>query len=250
MPYKTINFRRSAFRRWLAVLFLIPLGVTAWARADMPLTPHVAEYKIKISILSGKLNTEVKATDDGYSARSVIRASGFARLFVRGDVTESSTFAVTDDGVRPLVYSSADRISKDDKFMDFAFDWDRNHVTGTINEQAIEFDLDGLVHDRVSIQYELMLDLINNKNNTEYSLLDDDELKILQISNIGTKEVKVPFGKFEAVGIQHRKENSDRITTLWCVEKLDYLPVLIEQHRGGKLAVRAVLTKYTPTTTT
>ena len=246
---KIVRCSTTTFSRVLAILLLIPVAMTAWARAELPLTPHVAEYKIKVSILSGKLHTEVKVTEDGYSARSVLKAAGLASLFVRGDVTESSTFSVMDDGVRPLVYSSSDKISKEDKFMDFAFDWDKQHVSGTINGEKIDFDLDGRVHDRVSIQYELMLDLINDRTSDEYSLLDDDELKLLQISNIGTKQVKVPYGKFEAVGIQHRKANSDRITTLWCVEKLDYLPVLMEQHRDGKLAFRAVLTKYTPTTT-
>jgi hypothetical protein len=93
-----------------------------------------------------------------------------------------------------------------------------------------------------------MLDLLNERKNDEYSLLDDDELKVLQVTHLGEREIKVPFGKFAAVGVQHRKANSksDRVTTLWCVEKLDYLPVLIEQHRDGKLAMRAVLTEYTP----
>jgi hypothetical protein len=31
---------------------------------------------------------------------------------------------------------------------------------------------------------------------------------------------------------------------LWCAEKLGYLPVMIEQHRDGKLGVRAMLATY------
>ncbi|MCH8944992.1 MAG: hypothetical protein IH910_09435 [Proteobacteria bacterium] len=54
-------------------------------------------------------------------------------------------------------------------------------------------------------------------------------------------------GSYEAVGIQHQAEGSSRITTLWCVEELGYLPVVIEQHRKGKLKFRASLQKYTPT---
>ena len=58
--------------------------------------------------------------------------------------------------------------------------------------------------------------------------------------------MKVPYGRFEATGIQHQAEGSSRITTLWVVEELGYLPVIIEQHRKGKLQVRAVLTDYQP----
>jgi hypothetical protein len=230
----------------LRFLILTSFALPAFASGDYVLTPHTAEYKIKVSILSGKLFTEVKATDEGYYAHSVIRASGFAKLFVRGDVTESSTFAVIDNGVRPLQYSSDDRISKEDKSMEFDFDWQHSKVSGLINHEDFSLELEGRVHDRVSIQYELMLDLLNDSTSDEYVLLDHKGIKLLQISNIGKKQIKVPFGEFEVVGIQHRKKDSDRITTLWCAEDLGYLPVLIEQHRDGKLAFRAVLNKYQP----
>lgn len=242
-----VKFIRTVTRVAALLCVFAPLSAPAFAAAQKLLTPHTAEYKIKVSILSGKLRTEVKSTDSGYSAHSVLQPGGLAKLFVRGDVTERSTFAIVNNTVRPLHYSSADKISKKDKFMQFDFDWERKRVSGSVNDADVEFELDGRVHDRVSIQYELMLDLMNGRPSAEYSLLDDDELKQLQITNIGEKSVKVPFGKFQAVGIQHRKAESDRVTTLWCVEELGYLPVLIEQHRGKKLAARAQLTRYSPT---
>ena len=221
------------------------LAVPAYP-SENHLTPHKAEYKVKVYILSGKLITKVDATDEGYAVRSELHAAGLARLFVRGVVVESSTFSVDDDGVRPLIYSSIDKISKEDTYIDFAFDWDKNIAKGTINEEEISVELVGRVHDRVSIQYELMFDLINDRTSSQYTLLDDDELKYLSVTIIGTKKIKVPFGEFTAVGIEHRTEKSDRVTTLWCVEELDYLPVRIEQHRDGKRALRADLTKYIP----
>ena len=233
--------------RIFRLLVLASIVLPAFASGERTLTPHTAEYKIKVSILSGKLHTEIKATEEGYYAHSVLRASGFAKLFVRGDVTESSTFAVIENGVRPLQYSSNDRISKEDKSMEFDFDWQHSKVSGLINEEDFDLELQGRVHDRVSIQYELMLDLLDDSTSDEYTLLDDKGIKLLQISNIGEKQIKVPFGEFRVVGIQHRKKDSDRITTLWCAEELGYLPVQIEQHRDGKVAFRAVLNKYHPT---
>jgi len=77
-------------------------------------------------------------------------------------------------------------------------------------------------------------------------MFEVDKLKKISVRSIGTKEVKVPAGKYTAIGIEHQAENSSRTTTLWCVEELDYLPVIIEQHRKGKLKVRATLKKYAP----
>lgn len=210
------------------------------------LTPYQAEYKVKILVLSGKLFAEVRETESGFMARSVVQPSGIAKLFVKGTIEESAWFDTGNSGVVPDRYSSSDQISSDPKEMSFEFDWDRSQVAGTINNEDLVIDLDGLVHDRVSIQYQLMLDLLNDEPSTNYVMLNDDELRPIFVTNIGVKDIKVPYGKFKAVGIQHSNEEKSRVTVLWCVEELGYLPVLIEQYNDGKRRVKAELKEYTP----
>jgi len=215
--------------------------------ASETLAPHNAEYKIKISILGGRLLTSFQLTDQGYAATSTIKATGMARLVARGSITESSVFYDFDDGIRPAEFHSVDSLSSRGEIVDLAFDWDSQEVAGFIDGEDFRADLDGIVHDRVSLQYALMHDLLNGGHRDSYSLQDAEKLKLLTVTDMGSKIVKVPFGKFEAIGIQHRAGNSSRVTTLWCAEELGYLPIMIEQHRKGKLKVRAVLAKYTPT---
>jgi hypothetical protein len=241
-------------RRWNVKLSSPAAGFAAifalWAPCNAAalesLTPYQAEYKVKILVLSGKLFAEVRATDDGFMARSVVQASGIARLFVSGTIEESAWFGTGDQGVVPDKYQSVDQISSDPKVMNFQFDWDQSRVTGTINDEEHVIELEGLVHDRVSIQYELMLDLLNNEPSTNYILLNEDELRPIFVTNIGEKDIKVPYGTFRAVGIQHSNKEKSRVTVLWCVEELGYLPVLIEQYNDGKRRVRAELKHYTP----
>jgi hypothetical protein len=236
------------FNRSLSkALLIIGLGlVTAPSFGGPRLTPHTAEYKIEISIVNGRLKTQFEATDRGYFADSVIEATGLSRIITRGAIREKSWFAERDGSILPDQYRSADTISSDKDVVDLNFDWDSREVTGLINGEDFRAPLDGDVHDRVSLQYGLMYDLLNGGEREKYFLQDAEELKPLTISNIGTKAVKVPFGRFDAVGIQHHREGSSRVTTLWCVEELGFLPVIIEQHRKGKLRLRAELTKYTP----
>lgn len=229
-----------------SLLLVVSLFVIRPADAIETIVPHSAQYKIKISIASGTLDTVVKETEDGFSVRSVIRPTGLAGLLIRGSIEESSQFVLGAEGVRPKIYTSTDTLSREDKIMDFVFDWDNHSVAGTINDEDFEFVLDGEAHDRVSIQYQLMHNLLTGSSNSDYAMLDGDELKELEITSIGTREIKVPFGTFEAIGIRHQAANSKRVTTLWCAEELGYLPVLIEQHRKGKRRVHAVLTKYRP----
>jgi len=206
----------------------------------------MAEYKVKISVLGGKLSTRIEATDTGYFAQSSIVATGLSRILVGGAIRESSQMIVSDEGLRPQQFRSTDTISKGGEAVDLNFDWHNLTISGLIDGADFSTGIEGQVHDRVSLQYGLMYDLLSGIERGEYTLQDAERLKLLSITNIGSKSVKVPFGRFEAIGIQHHAESSTRVTTLWCVEELGYLPVIIEQHRNGKRQMRAMLTKYKP----
>jgi hypothetical protein len=169
-----------------------------------------------------------------------------SRMFASGRISETSRFVAAADGVRPSEYTSIDDVSRDKENVRVLFDWEDGEARGTVNGEEVSSLLEDLAHDRVSIQYELMHDLLNDRPSDEYTMFEIDKLRQLNVRNIGKKSVKVPAGQFEAVGIQHQAAGSKRVTTLWCVEELGYLPVIIEQHRLGKLKVRATLRKYTP----
>lgn len=243
---KGIN-RPSVWR--LACAFLAAVLLSGSVFAETSLIPHTAVYKVKISVVGGQLKTELKATDAGYVATHIIKPTGISRMIARGTITETSEFTSTADGVRPVRYTSEDTLSRNKKRAAIRFDWVTGEARGTVNGEEVVSVMDELAHDRVSIQYELMHDLLNNGPDSQYILFDVDRLKTVMVRNIGTKTVKVPAGKYLAVGIQHQAVNSKRITTLWCVEELGYLPVIIEQHRKGKLRVRATLQGYKPTQT-
>jgi hypothetical protein len=210
------------------------------------LTPHQAEYKLKISILGGQLNTELRVTPDGYVATHVVKPTGMAKLLASGQISETSQFRSTDDGIRPVKYRSDDSLSRDKTKASIQFNWETGEASGTVDDQAVSSIMEEIAYDRVSIQYELMFDLMNGGPSSQYILFDIDKLKTIMVSNIGRRTVKVPAGEFDAIGVQHQAVGSKRITTMWCVESLDYLPVIVEQHRKGKLKMRAVLTSYVP----
>jgi Protein of unknown function (DUF3108) len=213
--------------------------------AETELTPHTAQYKVRISVISGQLNTELRKTADGYVAHHVIKPTGLAKLITGGTMDVSSTFSSEVGGVKPIRFQSVDTIRKDPD-VDLTFDWTTNEVSGTVGEESVLLQLAGIAHDNVSIQYELMHDLLNGGPDKQYVLFDIDKMRVANVSIVGERQVKTKAGTFTAIGVRHQKETSSRITTLWCVEELGYLPVVIEQHRKGKLKFRATLVKYTP----
>jgi hypothetical protein len=238
-----VTFRLT---RLVALLILVG-GVAAPAAGEEPaFAPYSAEYKVKISILSGRLTTDLRRTDDGYEAEHVVRPSGFAKVIRNGVISEKSRFSATEEGVRSSWYQSVNTLSSDETSADVIFDWASNEIAGTVNEEEVNLVLDELALDRVALQYQLMHDLANGGAEERYILFDLDEFKTLVVRSIGTREIKTPVGTFEAIGIQHQRENSSRVTTFWCVQELGYLPAMIERHRKGKLQMRATLRKYSP----
>ena len=225
-------------------------AAAAPAAADRRLTAHAAEYKLRISVLSGRLKTELRRRDSGYVATHRIEPTGLARALVRGTIFAESAFADDDAGLRPTRYVARDEISGDRLSADIRFDWDAARLRGSYQTRdhnapvAVDEPLNALVFDAVSIQYKLMHDLMTSDAVTEFLLHDVDELKRLTITNIGTRRVLTPAGEFEAIGIRHQTASSSRQTTLWCAAELGYLPVVIERYRKGKLQMRAQLKRY------
>jgi hypothetical protein len=224
---------------------LLALAHSMPSLAEPLLTPHKAEYKVKISVISGRLNTELRRTENGYIANHVVRPTGIARIITRGTMDVTSEFNAEPGGFKPVRFQSVDTI-RDEPDVDLRFDWSTNEAIGTVGADNVRLQLDGIAYDSISIQYELMHDLLKGNPSDQYTLFDVDRMQVANVSNIGEKAVETKAGRFIAVGIRHQKEGSDRTTTLWCVKELDYLPVIIEQHRNGKVNFRAKLVTYTP----
>ena len=86
----------------MAYPWLLLAVMTLWlgeAQAAGVLAPHTAQYKVKISVVSGRLSTELRATKDGYVATHVIKATGLSGLFFGGTMDVTSEFASASDGV-------------------------------------------------------------------------------------------------------------------------------------------------------
>jgi len=230
--------------RWVFAALLALSSVPA--AAESMLVPHTAQYDVKISVVSGELNTELRRTANGWLAHHVVRATGMSKVLTRGSIDVTSEFSTDSSELQPIRYRGVDTIGHEPR-VDLQFDWSENAAFGTVGDEDVVLQLDGLVHDSVSIQYALMNDLLNGRARDQYMLFDVEKQRIANVTNVGTKKVKTKAGTFVAVGIQHQKEGSSRTTTLWCVEELGYLPVVIEQHRAGKLKFRATLERYTPT---
>ncbi len=246
---EVVNDSMRAKALFAPVLLTGLIGLAEPSPAEPLLTPHAAEYKVRISILSGRLSTRLAGTDDGYEAMYLVQPKGLAAVIAGGKIEATSNFVDTSRGFLPDRHVTADSISRDKIQAALDFDWDLETasgvVTGELNGEDVEQPLDNIVHDFVTLQYEIARDLKNDTIKDEYVLFEPDELKPLSIETVGSDRIEVPYGEFEVIGVRHQRKGSSRTTTFWFAPELDYLPVVIERHRKGKTLFRAVLDTYT-----
>lgn len=228
--------------RFVTIAVALLFSVAAFA--DQSLTPHIAEYKVQISVLRGRMSSRLDWQDGAYVVTTNIRPTGLARLVARGSIQERSRFDLANGRVRPTNHSGTDTLTSNGQDVELLFDWSASKVVGRAGGERVDRTLRRGAVDRTSLQYAIMFDLLNDRIRSKYYLQEASGEKTLTVTTGNTKTVKVPFGEFEVVGITHASESSSRSTTLWCAQSLGYLPVVIEQYRDGKLKGRVVLSDY------
>ena len=182
--------------KFRSLLTITAIALTAApAYADTALTPHKAQYKVKISVFGGQLNTQLSTTPDGYVATHRIKTTGMARMIARGEINESSRFDRVPTGIRPEKFESNDTLTRDKTRASIRFDWVAGTASGTVNDEDFHSEMDDIAYDRVSIQYELMSDLMSGETSEHYILFDVDKLKTIEVRQIGTRTVKVTDGE-------------------------------------------------------
>jgi len=243
-----MTVRNSSRRRFIMVSRALTLWtlsvVIGVANADYQLMPHIAAYKIKISILGGEMRSRLERVNNEFVAESTTRGNGLAKLIAPGTLQEKSRFTILGSEIRPLEYQSADSLSKKGQDVEIRFDWQAKAIDGVADSVPFYANIEGYVLDRASLQYALMFDLLNDRVRQQYIIQEPQGPKKLSVTLRGGKSVKVPFGEFDVIGVSHSTGKSNRETILWCAPALGYVPIIIEQFRKKKLLGRVVLTSY------
>ena len=95
------------------------------------------------------------------------------------------------------------------------------------------------------MQIAIILNSQLGNNSSEYYILDRDKLLKVQVNNKEIVNIRVPFGEFDALEIDHVSEASDSINSLWLAPELGYIPVKIAQKKDGKTVFSASLAQLT-----
>ncbi len=225
----------------LCALGLVPLGATADESLPAPFT---AVYKVRALGLSGETTMQFAAAEEPglYVFRTEARPKGLAKLLA-DEQTECSRFRYESGEFLPLVYDENDR----DRPSRIRFDWPSGAAQSRYREATVTLDLDPGTLDRATEQIVVMHDLAAAEPELgPYRTIERNEYRDIEYRSEGTEEIGTPVGRYDTVRFRRQRVGSSRSVLVWFAPALDWMPVKIEQFKGGKSQATAYLESYQP----
>lgn len=237
-----MTLRTAFFASSLLLASSVTAATPAADAVAAVLQPSVATYGVEFrSIDAGTIAFTLRSPAPGqfiYESRS--NARGLARLVIRNEVHEASTFALVDDELQPLSYLLDDGSSDTSKDTRLEFDWSARLARGKHENEPLELALTPGLQDRMSVQVFVLMQLAAGEDPGEIAFIDRNEVKSYRYTKEGTGRLKTAVGEVDTVIYSSTRDGSSRVSKIWYAPALGYLPVRAEQVRRGK--VETVLT--------
>lgn len=204
-----------------------------------------AGYAVRYGVLRGEMTLELRRDgDDGFVYDTMLRPRGFVTIFRKGAIKESSSLAVTEGQLRPLVYRSHDTIARPHRDTEYRFDEASGRVTGTYKTLTVDEEMRPGGHNRISVQVAVMEALNEGRELTKFPVFDRSRWREFEFEVIADQKASVPYGEFDTVEIRYSSSKKEKSWSLHCAQALGYVPVMIVFREDGKVKSRAELVSF------
>ena len=232
-------------RALVGFIVFIVAAVSADCRAE-PVPSFKVSYAVRYGVLRGEMTLDLRRDgNDGFVYDTMLRPRGFVTLFRKGAIEETSTLAMSEGQLRPLVYSSVDTIARPQRNTEYRFDEPSGRVTGIYKARTVDEEMQPGGHNRISVQVAVMEALNEGRELTKFSVFDRARWRDFEFEVIPDRTASVPYGEFETVEIRYSSSKKEKSWSLHCAPALDYVPVMIVFREDGKIKSRAELVSFT-----
>tara|TARA_B100000029_G_scaffold516717_1_gene633204 strand:+ start:1211 stop:1942 length:732 start_codon:yes stop_codon:yes gene_type:complete len=193
------------------------------------------EYKNR-SVGESEITVKKKESNDNYVFSSKSNATGFLKLIFPKTLIEVSEFSYLDNTIKPQIYSFSDSSITNSESYTISFNWEKNLVNTTINDQVISSEIQPNTLDNGTLQVALMLDMKNSVPES-YTIRDDDGARVYKYTSEGEENLETPLGIIATKKLMQERQGFSHQTIIWLAKDLQFIPVRIEQFRDGKQRV-------------
>lgn len=228
--------------RVAAVLLAMVAGSSHAAEPKLPeLKLAYATTWNGISLGDVIITLKAEGGSDCYRYESISDPVGMVKMFY-GKPHETSQFCVRGGKVVPQRFSF---VNPSDKKRSFTLEFDAA-AKKVRDDKGGERDLPLNAQDRFGLQQAVRLWVLEHKDaretgaSVEFAMVDDRRVKTYRFAMTARETIEVPAGRFETVVIQ-RVDDPKKSSKFWLAPERDYMPVKVEQLRGGKADLSMVL---------
>lgn len=242
----TTRARSLAVSRVCASLLLVLAGASPASAAPLP-ERFSAEFVVEVhGITVGVTEVSLTPLDEGravYQSRST--TAGLLSLFRSDRVLERSELRYRPHGeLRPLAYRYERRGSKR-KTVTIDFDWDAEVARNTEGDRTWRFEVPDGTLDKLSYMLAVMRDLERGQRELRYPINARGRLTTYHLQVVGEERLRTRLGTLRTLKVERIRSPEDpQETTVWCAERLHYLPVkIVDRDEDGTvttLRIRAL----------
>jgi hypothetical protein len=214
----------------ISLLLFIISTTSAQSMPDFEADYMVSTKSMKVAQLHQQLTTN---SDNTRTMATSSKPLGLAKMFAPDLIQEKSNWQEANGQLHPISYAYDRTGGKKEKHITTLFDWTNNQINIDYKGRPYQLPLSPNTFDNLSYQQALINDLVADKKELRYSVVDKYRIKQYTLARQGTETITTPFGEFEAIKLVRQRiktedNKPERQTTLWCAPALNYLPIKLE----------------------
>lgn len=239
---------------WSILALLLGAGVAHGAEPAAPSgtavapgpQPFVASYRmIRDGTHIADARFELKRDqEDGWTFSSETKAAGLIALFYRDTIVEHSAFRMGDAGPIPLAYRYEHRGSSKDRDGRYAFDWQKERVTGTFRGKPVDLPLARGTLDPLTLRLAVGLDLARAALPVAYAVVERRQTRRYELAQLPPQRIRTPYGELEVRGVVRSSDDGAKTTRFLYAPSLGWAPALLEQSETDEATYRLELVTF------
>ena len=226
-------------------LFALLLFLPTAHAAEPVLTPLTTKYTVEwsgIALGDATVTLSASETPHCYRYESATKPIGMVR-WIYGSPYERSEFCVENNRVVPKYFVFSNPKREQDGFS-LDFDWKTKLVS---SNRAEPRPFPDNAQDRFGLQQAVRLWVLQSQGQqdpgtVEFTMVEDDRMKVYKFAIGGNEKLKVPAGEFDTIVVQ-RVDDTRKTMKFWLAPSRDYMPVKVERIKDGEAQFRMVLAR-------
>ena len=206
-----------------------PKTLSSDLEADIP--AHGALYRLKLSRFPLGIDVlrKIARTPEGNQLATFKASSALIKI------EEKSSFNITGEKIRPIEYLLVKKIMGKKQKENIIFDW-KNSILNQGSQKSV---LKVNTLDKLSVQYQLQLDLLKQKKleigmEFMYQVVDKKNIKEYKFRYIGKETISTTLGSLSTERLEKQRDNNSRTTIIWLANEYNYNLVRMLQNDGAR----------------